>query len=599
MTFDKRECLEDFFEKRWYQEFTRLRDQHDKKAVVDDKNQVNADGDDLGKFLRDSEDTASQCELEVLNLFCREIGLKDVKEGGPVAGFQKNAWLDERASTPDLTDSGDARPNENPLTATGLFRALAKLRYGHEKLPDAARRLIYILDLSPSCVYALAATASWHQAPALRDAIYNHLAFQNSIAVKIPSAGFLTFQLDLHIPYLILSKSTRPEQPTGKANIKPQRRWTDLSFLKLDTEVPSAQEQGMGEVWSIQDAHFSCVVTGTDEWRWTGYGFADAESDGFLTDLSKDDLSFDQIAAKGIDAKKPICSPRDYWIKVFEIRIELVRKAWDYLIFKLEDAIRRYIDKHPFTSPRHLAIELERAAEMKEAFAVTLETMGLLRRLHGVLSGTIQAWTSFKAPGGDIDYFRSIDAAPICPNAKRSFVSINNSFQKLQKNEAKLVLLQKSCFDYARTLELYLNLEAKETADHNEITSEFIVSVLYPFALAAAIFSMQTEAIPFNLTPRSFAITCLVLIIVVYASRLAGRHFRRLLQLLKRMACSWIKREKIRDVGNNPSRIELQGGIPPAIQEHFERLKVDEESHGLAACQTTGVVDDSVEGLTM
>lgn len=89
---------------------------------------------------------------------------------------------------------------------------------------------------------------------------------------------------------------------------------------------------------------------------------------------------------------------------------------------------------------------------MKEAFAVTLKTMGLLRRLHGVLSGTIQAWASFKAPGGDIDYFRSIDVAPICPNAKRSFIAINNSFQQLQKNQAKLDLLQKSCFDYARTV---------------------------------------------------------------------------------------------------------------------------------------------------
>ena len=344
MTSEKQGCSEDFFEKRWYSEFTKRRKLRDEKAVVDVKKDVDADGDDLGKFLKDSDDTASKCELEVLNPFCQGVSLKDVKEGGPVAGFQKNVWLDERAA--DLQDSGDARPNENPLTATGLFRALTTLRYDHEKLPDAARRLIYIHDLSPSCVHALAATASCHQAPALRDAMYNHLSFQNSIAVKIPSAGFLKFQLDLQIPYFILSKSAPPEQPTGKANTKPHRKWTDLSFLKIDTEAPSAQEQGTGEVWSIQEAQFSCVIAGTDEWRWTGYGFVDAEIDGFLTDLSQDDLDFDQIAAKGIDAKHPIRSPRDYWIKVFEIRIELVRKAWDYLIFKLEDAIDRHVRDH-------------------------------------------------------------------------------------------------------------------------------------------------------------------------------------------------------------------------------------------------------------
>jgi hypothetical protein len=110
---------------------------------------------------------------------------------------------------------------------------------------------------------------------------------------------------------------------------------------------------------------------------------------------------------------------------------------------------------------------------------------------------------------------------------------------------------------------------------------------------------MQSEAIPFTLTPRAFVITCLVLMIVLYASRLAGRHFRRHLQLVKRTALLWIKRAKMRDVGTQPSGIEPPGGIPQTIQEHFERLKVDEESHGFAGCQTGGAIDDSVGGLSM
>ena len=108
------------------------------------------------------------------------------------------------------------------------------------------------------------------------------------------------------------------------------------------------------------------------------------------------------------------------------------------------------IDKHPFISPSRLSIELERTTEMREAFAITLKTMHLLRRLHAVLSGTIEAYASFKAPGGDIDYFQSVDGAPIRSNAKRSFLSINNSFQRLEGNQAKLVVLQNSCFDYSR-----------------------------------------------------------------------------------------------------------------------------------------------------
>jgi hypothetical protein len=96
---------------------------------------------------------------------------------------------------------------------------------------------------------------------------------------------------------------------------------------------------------------------------------------------------------------------------------------------------------------------------------------------------------------------------------------------------------------------------------------------------------MQTEAIPFTLTPGSFIITCLLLIIVVYASRLVGRHFWRHLQWGTRTAFLWIK---IGDVGKRPPGVERQGGIPLTIQEHFGRLKVVEESHGIAASQAGG-----------
>ena len=63
MTSEKQGCLEDFFEKRWYPEFTKRRKLRDEKAIVDLKKDVDADGDDLGNFLRDSDDIASHCEL--------------------------------------------------------------------------------------------------------------------------------------------------------------------------------------------------------------------------------------------------------------------------------------------------------------------------------------------------------------------------------------------------------------------------------------------------------------------------------------------------------------------------------------------------------
>jgi hypothetical protein len=342
MASEKKNRPEVSFENSWYSEFSRLRNLNDDKTLVEFKKKVGAAGDDLGIFFMDSEDTASPCEVEVLEAFCRGISLEDVESGiGTAAGHRRAVWLDDRDISPDVEGSGEARQYENPLTATGLCRALKRPRFNEEDLPDAARRLIYITNLDPACIHALAATASWHQTPVLRNAIYKHLAFQTSIAVKIPSAGFLTFQLDLHLPFLLLRKSMPPEEPVGKVNTKPQRRWTDLSFLKIDTS--SLQEQEPKEVWGIYEAQTSCVVTGSDDWRWVGYGFVDTEIDGFLTDLSKDDLSFDQIAAGKLEANIPIWKPRDYWLKVFEIRIEQVRQEWEYLIHKVELSVNQYV----------------------------------------------------------------------------------------------------------------------------------------------------------------------------------------------------------------------------------------------------------------
>src|SRR2546423_5707022 len=340
MVSEQKDHLEVCFENSWWPDFSRLRKLHDDETLVEVKKKVDADGDDLGIFFMDCGDAASRCEVEVLEEFCRGVSLGDVESGIGTAGHRRAVWLDDRGS-PDLEGSGDARKYENPLTATGLRRHWKRPRFKHKDLPDAARRLIYITDLDPACIHALAATASCHQTPVLRNAIYKHLAFQTSIAVKVPSAGFLTFQLDLHLPFFLLRKSTPPEQSVGKVNTKPRRRWTDMSFLKIDTS--ESQDQEPKEVWGIHEAQTSCVVAGSDDWRWVGYGFVDTEIDGFLTDLSKDDLSFDRIAAGELEANIPIWRPRDYWLKLFEIRIEQVRKEWEYLIHKVEPSVTQYV----------------------------------------------------------------------------------------------------------------------------------------------------------------------------------------------------------------------------------------------------------------
>jgi hypothetical protein len=220
--------------KKWCPEFSRLRQINEltlgefKKKVYTDSTD-DADVEDLRNLSILIGNKDPPLEAEVLEDFCRGTNLEDVKAGRGRAGIQRVVWIDERTSFPDLQGSGVARQHENPLTATGLLRALKKPRFGHEDLPDAARRLIYIADGDPACIQALAATVSTHQARVLRNAIYQYLKFQTLIAVKIPSAGFLNFQLDLHLPFFILSKFP-PEEFGGNVHLKPWRNWVDLSF---------------------------------------------------------------------------------------------------------------------------------------------------------------------------------------------------------------------------------------------------------------------------------------------------------------------------------------------------------------------------------
>jgi hypothetical protein len=121
---------------------------------------------------------------------------------------------------------------------------LDKPRFNDDHLPNAARRLVYVTDLSPACIHALVGTASWLQANALREAISKHLAFQTSIAVKIASAGIRTFQLDLHLPFFKLDRFRPPSGPSQEADAKPRRRRTELSFMKLETYEFQEEDQG-------------------------------------------------------------------------------------------------------------------------------------------------------------------------------------------------------------------------------------------------------------------------------------------------------------------------------------------------------------------
>jgi hypothetical protein len=116
------------------------------------------------------------------------------------------------------------------------------------------------------------------------------------------------------------------------------RRWTDLSFL--DIHPPEAQVEGN---CGLRETQISFVISGSDNSRWTAYAFVDTDFDDDLEDESDGAFSTDLLASNALDANLPIWDPREYFLRVFSIRITEVRRQWDSLIRKVGRSMGRYV----------------------------------------------------------------------------------------------------------------------------------------------------------------------------------------------------------------------------------------------------------------
>jgi hypothetical protein len=95
----------------------------DDVSAVETKKSMGGVGDKLTIFLQDTEDLGYPCEADEVKRYCEGVSLEDLEAGVGEAGERRAAWLDDRNNL-DLTESGNARLYDNPLTATGLLKYL-------------------------------------------------------------------------------------------------------------------------------------------------------------------------------------------------------------------------------------------------------------------------------------------------------------------------------------------------------------------------------------------------------------------------------------------------------------------------------------------
>ncbi|KAF4629532.1 hypothetical protein G7Y89_g8613 [Cudoniella acicularis] len=454
------------------------------------------------------------------------------------------AWLDERSFATG-EKKGRPRTYRGPLTARDLYRELKKPRFrcrssteatgdssspspsakenenenengclpeDHE--PDAERRLIFITDLDRWSTYALIGTASYHQLPALRDALYKHVAFESFIGVAPPSKGLPMFQLSFHLPYYVWRSSQKAcEDHRRDANAGPLRQFRDVSFLNSQSSESSS---------FLYEAQISCVVSGSDEWRWIGYCFVDTYFDSneearesvvsYHEDSEEDDgLPADPFTYGVGDRNYPIRKPREYFLNVFGIRIKQISREWQQVVAKFEQSIREHIEIHNHS--RHLS--LERSSKTKDGdeqvqkshdwVVLTRENSSLLSQK---LSETVDACESFCLQ--DAYYFRRRSASAGRDQLLDSLPAIQMTFEELRLLQKKLEFLVARCDDFAQVVHGYKQLEHQlmlknKQLDHRQhrisedSRSLSVIMMLYisPIALTAGIFSMNKDVIPF------------------------------------------------------------------------------------------------------
>jgi hypothetical protein len=139
------------------------------------------------------------------------------------------------------------------------------------------------------------------------------------------------------------SKELLQDPRKGFGN-KPLRRSWHLPFL---SGSKSALGFPVGDQ-CLYETQISVTVTGIDHRVWTAYGLFDTyhgSNDNVETYLQTKTSTGgpDPLTAGQLTAHSLIWTPREYYFKVFEIRIKQVRREWRAIIDKVEEDVEKYV----------------------------------------------------------------------------------------------------------------------------------------------------------------------------------------------------------------------------------------------------------------
>jgi hypothetical protein len=102
-------------------------------------------------------------------------------------------------------------------------------------------------------------------------------------------------------------------------------------------------------LYCLYEAQISITITGIDYRVWAAYGFVDnyfgsnETVEGYYKMKGRFRGQADPLAAGQLNADDPIWGPREYFFKVFDIRMKRVLKEWNWIVRIMEKDIKRYV----------------------------------------------------------------------------------------------------------------------------------------------------------------------------------------------------------------------------------------------------------------
>jgi len=122
MSCEKRNHVHYWCAKKWDPFFSNEQNIEKRNSYLESRQDINADGDELSIFLRDSEESGPSSLVEEIDEFCNSEYVEEEEEKGSEGEQHRTAWLDDRSF--GVISSEGARIYENRLTPTELYNHL-------------------------------------------------------------------------------------------------------------------------------------------------------------------------------------------------------------------------------------------------------------------------------------------------------------------------------------------------------------------------------------------------------------------------------------------------------------------------------------------